>query len=71
MKKTSLAVLLGGLLLAGGIHATAAEHVHASQAWIRVLPGSLPAGARSRMPWAGICSESTMVMRLMAVSLEL
>ena len=45
MKKTSLAVLLGGLLLAGGIHATAAEHVHASQAWIRVLPGSLPAGA--------------------------
>ena len=37
--------MLAGLLLAGGLHASAAEHVHASHAWIRVLPGDLPAGA--------------------------
>ncbi|TPG05435.1 copper chaperone PCu(A)C [Rhodanobacter glycinis] len=45
MKSTMLSLLLAGLLLAGGAHATAAEHVHASHAWIRVLPGDLPAGA--------------------------
>jgi len=37
--------LLAGLLLSGAVHATAAEHVRASHAWIRVLPGNLPAGA--------------------------
>ena len=45
MKSAMLSLLLGGLLLAGGVHATAAEHIHASHAWIRVLPGDLPAGA--------------------------
>jgi len=36
---------LAGLLLSGGVHATSAEHIRASHAWIRVLPGNLPAGA--------------------------
>lgn len=45
MKSPALSLLLGGLLLAGGAHATAAEHMHASHAWIRMLPGDLPAGA--------------------------
>ncbi|HUW53978.1 MAG TPA: copper chaperone PCu(A)C [Rhodanobacter sp.] len=46
MKPRSMTLLLAaGLLLAGGVHATAAEHVHASHAWIRVLPGNLPASA--------------------------
>lgn len=45
MKPSALSFLLAGLLAAGGVHATAAEHVHASHAWIRVLPGTLPAGA--------------------------
>ncbi len=45
MKPSALPFLLAGLLVAGGVHATAAEHVHASHAWIRVLPGTLPAGA--------------------------
>jgi hypothetical protein len=45
MKPSALSFLLAGLLLAGGAHAAAAEHVHASHAWIRVLPGDLPAGA--------------------------
>jgi copper(I)-binding protein len=43
--KYRLPLFLAGLLLAGGVQATAAEHVHASHAWIRVLPGDLPAGA--------------------------
>ncbi|MFC4527874.1 copper chaperone PCu(A)C [Dyella halodurans] len=41
----SLPLLLAGILLAGGVHATEAEHIRASQAWLRVLPGDLPAGA--------------------------
>jgi len=45
MKSSTLSILLAGLLLTGGVHASAAEHVHASHAWIRVLPGDLPAGA--------------------------
>ncbi len=45
MKSSTLSFLLAGLLLTGGVHASAAEHVHASHAWIRVLPGDLPAGA--------------------------
>jgi copper(I)-binding protein len=36
---------LAGLLFAGGAQATSAEHIRASHAWIRVLPGNLPAGA--------------------------
>ena len=40
----ALPVLITGLLLATGAHATEAEHIRASQAWIRVLPGDLPAG---------------------------
>ncbi len=45
MKPFKLPLLLAGLLLAGGAHAAAADHVRASGAWIRVLPGTLPAGA--------------------------
>ena len=45
MIKHSFSMLLAGLLLIGAAHATDAEHIHASQGWIRVLPGSLPAGA--------------------------
>jgi len=33
-----------GLMFATAGHATEAEHIRASQAWIRVLPGDLPAG---------------------------
>ena len=45
MKSSTLSILLVGLLLSGGARASAADHVHASHAWIRVLPGDLPAGA--------------------------
>ncbi|OOG48013.1 copper chaperone PCu(A)C [Rhodanobacter sp. C01] len=45
MRAVHLPLLLAGLLLTGGAHASVAEHVHASHAWIRVLPGNLPAGA--------------------------
>lgn len=45
MKPITLSSLLAGLLLAGSVHAGAAAHVRASHAWIRVLPGDLPAGA--------------------------
>ncbi len=45
MKSSTLSLLLCGLLLAGGAHASAADHVRASHAWLRVLPGALPAGA--------------------------
>ncbi|MGN6705205.1 MAG: copper chaperone PCu(A)C [Rhodanobacter sp.] len=44
MKHARLFVLLAGLSLAAGVHAAAADQVHASHAWIRVLPGTLPAG---------------------------
>lgn len=37
--------LLSAVLLTAGVHASEAEHIHTSQAWIRVLPGDLPAGA--------------------------
>ncbi len=45
MKSPTLSLLLAGLLLAGGVHAADADHVRASHAWLRVLPGTLPAGA--------------------------
>lgn len=45
MKPLALSMLLSGLLLAGGARAADADHVRASHAWIRVLPGALPAGA--------------------------
>lgn len=45
MKSPTLSLLLAGLLLAGGVHATDADHIRASHAWIRVLPSALPAGA--------------------------
>ena len=44
MKHVRLLALLAGLSLAGGVHAGAADQVHATHAWIRVLPGTLPAG---------------------------
>ncbi|WP_108471124.1 copper chaperone PCu(A)C [Rhodanobacter thiooxydans] len=45
MKTSTLSLLLSSLLLAGGVHATDAGHIRTSHAWIRVLPGTLPAGA--------------------------
>jgi copper(I)-binding protein len=39
-----LAGLLAGLLATGSAGAAQADHVRASNAWIRVLPGNLPAG---------------------------
>ena len=45
MKHAPLFALLAGLALAPAVHAAAADHVHATHAWIRVLPGALPAGA--------------------------
>ena len=44
MKHARLFALLAGLSLAAGVHAAAADQVHASHAWIRVLPGALPGG---------------------------
>jgi copper(I)-binding protein len=45
MKSHALLCLLAGLMVTHGVAATEAEHVHASHAWLRVLPGDLPAGA--------------------------
>ena len=45
MKHAPLFTVLAGLMLATGVHAAAADQVHATHAWIRVLPGALPAGA--------------------------
>lgn len=45
MKYLTTFVMLAGLSLAGGVHAAAADHIRATHAWIRVLPGVLPAGA--------------------------
>ena len=45
MKSHVLLCLLAGLMVTHGVAATEAEHVHASHAWLRVLPGDLPAGA--------------------------
>jgi copper(I)-binding protein len=42
---SGLPLLLAGMLLVGGAHATEAEHIRVSQPWIRILPGDLPAGA--------------------------
>lgn len=39
------AFLLLASLPCAAVHASQAQHVHASHAWIRVLPGNLPAGA--------------------------
>ena len=44
-RRITLPLLLAGLLLTTGAGATEAEHIRASSAWIRVLPGDLPAGA--------------------------
>ncbi|MEO8777765.1 MAG: copper chaperone PCu(A)C [Rhodanobacter sp.] len=47
MKHTLVLTLLAALALATSGHAAAAaaDHVHATHAWIRVLPDALPAGA--------------------------
>ncbi|UGB37372.1 copper chaperone PCu(A)C [Frateuria soli] len=45
MTSRFLSLLLAGLLLAAGAaHAGQADHVHADDAWIRVMPAGLPAG---------------------------
>jgi copper(I)-binding protein len=44
-RRITLPLLVAGLLLTAGVHASEAEHIRASGAWIRVLPGDLPAGA--------------------------
>lgn len=45
MKHASWLVLLVSLALVPAAYATDADHVRATHAWIRVLPGTLPAGA--------------------------
>lgn len=45
MNKLLLPLLCAGLIAVTSAHATAAAQVQASHAWIRVLPGDLPAGA--------------------------
>ena len=45
MKPHALFFLLAGLLLAGSAQAAQADHVRTRHAWLRVLPGDLPAGA--------------------------
>ena len=45
MKHLTMFAMLAGLALATGVHAAAADHVKATHAWIRVLPGALPGGA--------------------------
>lgn len=44
MKYLIASLLVAGWLISAGAQATQAEHVRASHAWIRLLPGSLPAG---------------------------
>ena len=44
MKHAPFFALLAGLAFASAGHAAAADHVRATHAWIRVLPGALPAG---------------------------
>ena len=44
MTLRSLPLLLAGLFGAAIAHASQADHVHAGDAWIRVMPASLPAG---------------------------
>ncbi|HUH31424.1 MAG TPA: copper chaperone PCu(A)C [Rhodanobacter sp.] len=43
MKAVGFAVLLGVALLPGVVHASSAENVRVEQAWLRILPGNLPA----------------------------
>jgi copper(I)-binding protein len=45
MNIRSIALALAGLCLSSAAMANQASHIHASGAWIRVLPGALPAGA--------------------------
>ncbi len=45
MNSRHFGFLLTGLLAATAVHATDAQHIRASHAWLRVLPGDLPAGA--------------------------
>lgn len=45
MKSKALMFLAAGLLLSTGAQASQADAVRASHAWLRVLPGDLPAGA--------------------------
>jgi copper(I)-binding protein len=44
MKYLIASLLAAGLLLSASVQATQAAHVRSSHAWIRTLPGSLPAG---------------------------
>lgn len=44
MKAPGFAVLLAVALLPGMLYATSADHVRVSHAWLRILPGELPAG---------------------------
>ena len=44
-RRIALPLLLASVLLTTSVSATEAEHIRASGAWIRVLPGDLPAGA--------------------------
>lgn len=43
MRRAPLALLFTGMLTVGSAQATQADHVSATHAWIRLLPGDLPA----------------------------
>jgi len=49
----ALPLFAAGLMGAVAVHASEAEHIRASQAWIRLLPGDLPAGAYVTLENAG------------------
>ena len=53
MKPPALLFLFAGLLLACSAQATQADHVRAAHAWLRVLPGDLPAGAYATLENSG------------------
>ena len=53
MKVMSIALLLGAALLPGVSCATSAENVQVSRAWLRILPGDLPAAGYATLQNTG------------------
>ena len=53
MKTLGFAMLLGAALLPGALYATSADHVRVSHAWLRILPGELPAGGYATLQNTG------------------
>jgi copper(I)-binding protein len=44
VKRTVISLLLAGMSVATSAYGNQAEHVNATHAWVRLLPGDLPAG---------------------------